>query len=79
MLSTFAMVATVVAEAETHHRDMPMPPWAFGLLALVLFTAGLLALFSFRNTAFRAAERRDAAAGVHGAGRTGETHGGTHH
>jgi hypothetical protein len=39
------------AAAEEHHRDLPMPPLAFGLIALAGFFLALGVLWSFRGTA----------------------------
>ena len=41
----------VVAAAEAEHVELPIPAFGFGLIALALFAAGLVALWSFRNTA----------------------------
>jgi hypothetical protein len=39
-------VATVLAET-AHGRDLPLPPWAFGLLAFTLLVSALLVTLSF--------------------------------
>lgn len=49
MLSSFALLAA--AESESHGIELPIPPIGFGAIALILFAAGLVALWSFRNTA----------------------------
>ena len=36
---------------QLHHKELPMPDWGFGLLAVVLFALGLAAVWSFRHTA----------------------------
>ena len=56
------------AAAEEHHRDMPMPPLAFGLIALVGFFLALGVLWSFRGTASKIA----------GPGEAHDQHGGHH-
>lgn len=43
-------VARFVA-AEAAHRELPMPPWLFGVLALVAFAFLLGVTWSFRGTA----------------------------
>jgi hypothetical protein len=42
-----AFVAAATAE-ET--RELPIPPWAFGLIAVGVFAALLAVTFAFRNT-----------------------------
>ena len=43
---------TTLATAETEKlRELPMPPWAFGVIAFGSFVALLGVLWSFRNTA----------------------------
>ena len=49
-LSTF--VATAAAEGE-QLRELPIPPVAFGLVALAAFGALLVATFAFRSVANR--------------------------
>ena len=34
---------------QLHHKELPMPDWGFGLLAVVLFALGLAAVWSFRR------------------------------
>jgi hypothetical protein len=43
-------VAHLVAE-EAAHRELPMPPWVFGALALLAFAFLLGVTWSFRGTA----------------------------
>ena len=43
-------VARIVAE-EAAHSELPMPPWMFGVIALVLFALLLGVTWSFRGTA----------------------------
>lgn len=43
-------VARIVAE-EAAHRELPMPPWAYGVIALLAFAFLLGVTWSFRGTA----------------------------
>jgi len=52
MLSMSAAAALVSAGTEPV-RQLPMPPWAFGAIALGCFVVLLGVLWSFRNTAAR--------------------------
>ena len=45
--------ARVLAAEEAALRELPMPPWAFGVLALAAFALLLLVLWTFRGTAQR--------------------------
>lgn len=36
--------------AEEVHNELPMPPYAYGIIALVFFAVMLGVLWSFRNT-----------------------------
>lgn len=47
MLSSFASIA---AEA-VHHNELPVPPWVYGLFALLVFAMMLGVLFAFRQAA----------------------------
>jgi hypothetical protein len=47
-MPTVAMLATA-ATGKT--RELPMPPWAFGVLAFACFVVLLGVLWSFRHTA----------------------------
>lgn len=50
----FTSTATALAAAGTESvREMPMPPWVFGAVALGCFIVLLGVLWSFRNTAAR--------------------------
>jgi hypothetical protein len=40
-------VATVLAVTGQHGRDLPLPPWAIGLVAFLVLTALLLVTLSF--------------------------------
>lgn len=66
MLSSLTLQLVLAANPDdqtgkgaTRHTELPMPPWAFGLIALALFTLGLLALWSFRNTAHQVEDMGD--------------------
>ena len=50
---SFMSAAASLATAEAAVRELPMPPWAFGAIALASFVALLGVLWSFRNTAAR--------------------------
>ena len=47
MLSSFASIA---AEA-VHYNELPVPPWVYGLFALLVFAMMLGVLFAFRQAA----------------------------
>lgn len=60
-----AIVAT--AEGAGHVvNELPMPPIAFGAIAMVIFVALGIATFSFRDVANRHAEKAEAYAREHG-------------
>jgi hypothetical protein len=68
--------ARVLAEEAAAH-ELPMPPWAFGVVALGAFALLLLVTWSFRGTAQRhtpANERND-----HHSTELAHAHGGTMH
>jgi len=49
---SFTSAAATLATAETAKlRELPMPTWAYGAIALASFFALLGVLWSFRNTA----------------------------
>ena len=51
---SFTSSASALANAETAGlRELPMPTWAFGVIAFASFVALLGVLWSFRNTAAR--------------------------
>ena len=41
------------AIAEEVHNELPMPPYAYGIIALVFFAVLLGVLWSFRNTGYK--------------------------
>jgi len=47
----FTSTVATLATAETVVRELPMPPWAFGVIAFGCFIVLLGVLWSFRNTA----------------------------
>ncbi len=47
------------AAAEEAHRELPMPPVAFGVVALAAFGFGLVVLWAFRGTAHKIAGPQD--------------------
>jgi len=49
----FTSTVAALATAETVVRELPMPPWAFGVIAFGCFIVLLGVLWSFRNTAAR--------------------------
>ncbi|MEO7061102.1 MAG: hypothetical protein ABI083_15375 [Lapillicoccus sp.] len=48
---------SVLAQAEAA-RELPMPPYAFALIAFGAFLLGLGVLWSFRNTAAKVASKQ---------------------
>ena len=44
-----ASVMRIAAETAEQTRDLPMPPWAYGVLALVSFAVLLGITFAFRS------------------------------
>jgi len=72
---------TALATAETEKlRELPMPPWAFGVIAFGCFVVLLGVLWSFRNTAARHDRPAGVGHGDHGSqGSHGSTDPGAHH
>jgi hypothetical protein len=60
-------LSNLFAAVEEQHRQMPMPPVAYGILALAAFGALLGVLWFFRGTAQKYA-------GGHAQGRADERH-----
>lgn len=52
--------------AETEHVELPMPTWAYGVVALVIFFALAVVVWSFRDVANRHQAKADAYAAAHG-------------
>ncbi|WP_392542500.1 hypothetical protein [Oryzobacter telluris] len=63
------MTAARFVAAEAAHHELPMPPWLFGVIALVAFAFLLAVTWSFRGTAQKHARPVD---GRHG---TQDVHG----
>ena len=49
----FTSTVATLATTDTVVRELPMPPWAFGVIAFGCFLVLLGVLWSFRNTAAR--------------------------
>lgn len=64
-----------LAQAEEAVRDLPVPPWLVGVMALVTFAFLLGVTWSFRGTAQKYA-RPDLSGERHDATATGPDHGG---
>ena len=52
-MSLTSTAASLAAAETAKLRELPMPPWAFGAIALASFLALLGVLWTFRNTAAR--------------------------
>lgn len=52
--------------AEVEHTPLPIPTWAFGLIALIVFAALAVVVWSFRDVANRHSARAKAYAAAHG-------------
>ena len=60
-------LATVLqATAETEHVALALPTWAYGVIALVLFTVLAIVAWSFKEVSNRHALKADAYAAPHG-------------
>ncbi|MGN6426248.1 hypothetical protein [uncultured Leifsonia sp.] len=70
-------LTTVLAAAEAH-VELPMPTWAFGAIAIVVFLLLLGVTWSYKDVANRHSHRSAADAASH-AGAPGATHHGTGH
>ena len=70
-------LTTVLAAAEAH-VELPMPTWAFGAIAIVVFRLLLGVTWSYKDVANRHSHRSAADAASH-AGAPGATHHGTGH
>jgi hypothetical protein len=51
--------ALVAAQGVEEQRELPMPPWAFGLLALGAFFVLFLVTWAFRSAASKQGQRAD--------------------
>ncbi|AAT88717.1 hypothetical protein ATY41_06725 [Leifsonia xyli subsp. xyli] len=70
-------LTTVLAAAEAH-IELPMPAWAYGAIAAVIFAALLIVTLSYRDVANRHSHRSDPDAAAH-AGAPGAAHHGSGH
>lgn len=74
------MSTTVVAlVTEPVHRELPMPAWAYGLIAFGLLMLAFLALWSFRGTAQKWAGAGASRSTGHNGASDDAHHGGAHH
>ncbi len=63
------LVSTLAAEGGGEvHRELPMPAYAYGLIAFALFLLCLALTWSFRNTAAKISGRHHAPEGPHDPG-----------
>ncbi len=60
--------------AETAHVELPMPTWAYGLIALVLFAALGFVIWTYRDVANRHAQKSQDYAASHGGSSAGSGH-----
>ncbi|WP_068251624.1 hypothetical protein [Janibacter corallicola] len=67
------MLSTFVAEA-THHVELPVPPFVYGIVALLIFTVMLCALFSFRQAATKVPGKHNTVAHGEDHDETGDHH-----
>jgi hypothetical protein len=58
---SFVSALPHLAAAEKNARELPLPEWAYGGLALCGFMALLAVLWSFRNTAAKTGQREHGA------------------
>lgn len=64
------MTAARFVAAEAAHRELPMPPWLFGVIALLAFAFLLGVTWSFRGTSQKYV-RPDLTGARHGEQQTG--------
>lgn len=55
-----ASVLPALVSAEEAHRQLPMPAWLYGVIAMVVFLLLLGLLWSFRGTAYKIRDRHAA-------------------
>ncbi|MEI2732774.1 MAG: hypothetical protein V9G08_12395 [Dermatophilaceae bacterium] len=60
-----ASVLPALIRAEEAHRQLPMPAWLYGVLAMAAFLLLLGLLWSFRGTAYKIRDRHAPGAGGH--------------
>jgi hypothetical protein len=65
-----SLVTAVLAET-VHARELPMEPFVYGLIALVIFFALGIVVYSYRDVANRHRAKAEAYAARHGAGEHG--------
>ena len=70
-------LTALLAATETH-VDLPMPPWAFGAIALLIFFTLAIVIWSYRDVANRHSHKAGPGAADHAAA-PGATHHGTGH
>jgi hypothetical protein len=61
-----SMMVNVLAEAEAHHNELPMPAFMFGVVAAVVFAVLGFVMFSYRDVANRRRGGGSSAASQHG-------------
>ncbi|WP_248305451.1 hypothetical protein [Agromyces sp. H66] len=69
-LTTAVLTGTVLTET-VHARELPIEPWVYGLIALVLFAALAFVTASYRDVANRHRSKAEAYAARHGGGEHG--------
>ena len=53
----------VILAEEAAHRELPMPPWMFGVIALLAFAFLLGLTWSFRGTAYKVRDKHSNTSG----------------
>jgi hypothetical protein len=61
-----SMMVNLVAEAESHHNELPMPAVMFGVIAAVIFATLGFVMFSYRDVANRRPDASSSSATQHG-------------
>ena len=69
-LTTAVLTGTVLAET-VHARVLPVEPWVYGLVALIIFAALAFVAASYRDVANRHRAKAAAYAARHGGGEHG--------
>ena len=69
-LTTAVLTGTVLAET-VHARELPVEPWVYGLVALIIFAALAFVTASYRDVANRHRSKAEAYAARHGGGEHG--------
>lgn len=60
-----SLATVLLATAEAGHTELPIPTWAYGVIALVVFLVLALVIWSFREVANRHALKAAAYAAPH--------------